>query len=121
MRGVQSLDPLTLPEWLDPLTLPECAPCQARRGAVLPQRGLDFPETLPDDGPGRGRGERRDGFVVGAATRPTAHPPNWHEGNRQLLNAPLDRVTESAFGFAQHTFANSFMRRREELWVGAAY
>jgi hypothetical protein len=47
--------------------------------------------------------------------------PPGHEGNRQLLNAPLDRVTESAFGFSQQPFTDSFMRRRAELWVGAVY
>ncbi len=48
-------------------------------------------------------------------------PSTWQDGNWQLLNGPLERTTQSPFGHAQQSFADQFMRRRDELWAGVTY
>jgi hypothetical protein len=50
-----------------------------------------------------------------------ADPTTWQDGNWQLLNGPLERTTQSPFGHAQQSFADGFMRRRDEFWLGVTY
>ncbi len=48
-------------------------------------------------------------------------PTTWQPGNWQALNGPLQRAAISPFGWAQSSFADRFMRRRDEFWVGVTY
>jgi hypothetical protein len=47
-------------------------------------------------------------------------PTAWQSGNWQMLNGPLVRQAEAPF-WGQESFADKFMRRRDEVWVGATY
>ena len=61
-----------------------------------------------------------DGSLTGSPSGCSfADPTTWQCGNYQLLNAPLERTTQSSFGYAQQSFADSFMRHRDEFWIGA--
>ena len=63
-----------------------------------------------------------DGSLLGSPSGCTfADPTTWQEGNWQLLNGPLERATQSPFGYAQQSFADGFMRHRDEFWVGVTY
>jgi len=48
------------------------------------------------------------------------NPTSWQAGNWQMLNGPLVRQAEAPY-WAQESFADKFMRRRDEFWVGATY
>jgi len=48
-------------------------------------------------------------------------PSSWQAGNWQALNGPLQRASVSPYGWAQQSFADRFMRRRDEFWVGVTY
>lgn len=63
-----------------------------------------------------------DGTLLGSASGCSfTDPTSWQAGNWQLLNAPLERTTRSPFGFARESFADGFMRRRDEFWFGVTY
>ena len=47
-------------------------------------------------------------------------PTSWQAGNWQMLNGPLVRQAEAPY-WSQESFADKFMRRRDEFWVGATY
>ena len=47
-------------------------------------------------------------------------PTRWQDGNWQTLNAPLDRKAEAPF-WSRESFADKFMRNRDEFWVGVTY
>ena len=47
-------------------------------------------------------------------------PTSWQAGNWQTLNGPLVRQAEAPY-WSQESFADKFMRRRDEFWVGATY
>ena len=48
-------------------------------------------------------------------------PTTWNEGQWTLLNGPAVQAAQAPFGFAQQSFADKFMRRRDEFWVGITY
>jgi hypothetical protein len=63
-----------------------------------------------------------DGSLSGSASGCSfADPTTWQDGNAQLFNGPLERTTQSPFGHAQQSFADGFMRRRDEFWMGITY
>ena len=63
-----------------------------------------------------------DGSLLGSPSGCSfTDPSTWQRGNWQMLNAPLARATQTPFGIAQQSFADGFMRRRDELWVGTTY
>lgn len=47
-------------------------------------------------------------------------PSTWQQGQWQTLNANLQRTAQSPF-FARQGFADRFMERRDEFWVGMTY
>jgi hypothetical protein len=57
----------------------------------------------------------------GGGTCTFRDPTTWQAGNWQDLNGPLQRASISPFGWAQSSFADRFMRRRDEFWVGVTY
>ncbi len=48
-------------------------------------------------------------------------PGTWNRGQWTLLNGPAQQASEAPFGWAQQSFADKFMRRRDEFWVGVTY
>ncbi len=62
-----------------------------------------------------------DGRLEGGAGCSFAEPSTWQAGNYQILNAPLDRESQSPFGWQQQSFADRAMRKRDEFWIGATY
>jgi hypothetical protein len=49
------------------------------------------------------------------------NPATWQAGNWQDLNGPLQRASVSPYGWGQQSFADRFMRTRDEFWVGVTY
>jgi len=47
-------------------------------------------------------------------------PTTWQQGQWQMLNGPARRTAQAPF-WGQQSFADKFMRRRDEFWVGATY
>ena len=49
-----------------------------------------------------------------------ADPATWQRGNWQTLNAALARKAEAPF-WGTESFADKFMRNRDEFWFGVTY
>jgi len=49
-----------------------------------------------------------------------ANPATWQAGNWQTLNGPLVREAEAPY-WSQQSFADKFMRNRDEFWVGVTW
>jgi hypothetical protein len=48
------------------------------------------------------------------------NPATWQQGNWQTLNGPLVRAAQAPF-WGQQSFADKFMRNRDEFWVGVTW
>ncbi len=48
-------------------------------------------------------------------------PNTWRRGQWQMLSGPPKQSAQAPFGWAQQSFADKFMRRRDEFWVGITY
>ena len=48
-------------------------------------------------------------------------PSTWNDGQWTMLNGPAQQASEAPFGWARQSFADKFMRRRDEFWVGVTY
>ncbi len=47
-------------------------------------------------------------------------PTSWQDGNWQILNAALEQRAEAPF-WGKESFADRFMRDRDEFWMGVTY
>ena len=63
-------------------------------------------------------GELNNAPVGGCSVR---DPSSWNQGQWTLLNGPAQQAAQAPFGWAQQSFADKFMRRRDEFWVGVTY
>jgi hypothetical protein len=51
----------------------------------------------------------------------TQDPSTWNPGQWQGINEAFKRSTQSPFGWLQEGFADHFMEKRDEVWIGATY
>ncbi len=51
----------------------------------------------------------------------TQDPSTWNPGEWQGINEAFKRSTQSPFGWLQEGFADHFMEKRDEVWIGATY
>jgi hypothetical protein len=69
---------------------------------------------------GQGRRHNIRDFCSDGTLSCIGDPTTWQDGNWQLLNGPARRTSETPY-WGQQSFADRFMRKRDEFWLGFTY